>query len=173
MPVAAENIVDLIERVSELQVLIVGRGGARRDAFILVEPEVGNEKKRVHLRPHQLHRLPGAIAGFAQHLISPPWGVFWIAVFAAITVPYIVLLIAIGLPFNHTLVWLYVLPPGLLVREAHILEFDAIAHRGHGPRPAVRLRFGRLVEHGKEPLCRGERLLGGGRHLRQLFERGE
>ena len=37
-----------------------------------------------------------------------------IAVFAAITVPYIVLLTVFGLPFNHNLFWLYVLPPGLL-----------------------------------------------------------
>src|SRR6202035_582446 len=33
---------------------------------------------------------------------------------AGITIPYILLLIAIGLPFNHNLVWLYVLPPGVL-----------------------------------------------------------
>ncbi len=37
-----------------------------------------------------------------------------IAIFAAITVPYIVLLTIFGLPFNHNLFWLYVLPPGLL-----------------------------------------------------------
>jgi len=43
-----------------------------------------------------------------------PLPINWIAIFAGITVPYIVLLVAIGLPFNHTLVWLYVLPPGLL-----------------------------------------------------------
>jgi TcpE family len=43
-----------------------------------------------------------------------PLPINWIAVFAGITIPYIVLLIAIGLPFNHDLVWLYVLPPGLL-----------------------------------------------------------
>jgi len=43
-----------------------------------------------------------------------PLPINWIAVFAGITIPYIVLLIAIGLPFNHTLVWLYVLPPGIL-----------------------------------------------------------
>ncbi len=43
-----------------------------------------------------------------------PLPINWIAVFAGITIPYIILLIAIGLPFNHTLVWLYVLPPGLL-----------------------------------------------------------
>ena len=35
-----------------------------------------------------------------------------IAVFAAIAVPYIVLLTILGLPFSHTLLWLYVLPPG-------------------------------------------------------------
>ena len=43
-----------------------------------------------------------------------PLPINWIAVFAGITVPYIVLLVAIGLPFSHSLVWLYVLPPGLL-----------------------------------------------------------
>jgi hypothetical protein len=43
-----------------------------------------------------------------------PLPINWIAVFAGITIPYIILLIAIGLPFIHTLVWLYVLPPGVL-----------------------------------------------------------
>src|SRR6201984_48310 len=43
-----------------------------------------------------------------------PLPINWIAVFAGIMIPYIVLLIAIGLPFNHTLVWVYVLPPGVL-----------------------------------------------------------
>ncbi len=38
----------------------------------------------------------------------------WIGVFTGITVPYVVFLIAVGLPFNHNLVWLYVLPPGVL-----------------------------------------------------------
>src|SRR5207237_496398 len=37
-----------------------------------------------------------------------------IAVFTAVTVPYVVLLTLFGLPFNHSLFWLYVLPPGLL-----------------------------------------------------------
>ena len=37
-----------------------------------------------------------------------------IGVFTGITVPYVVFLIAVGLPFNHTLAWLYVLPPGVL-----------------------------------------------------------
>lgn len=34
--------------------------------------------------PHHLHRLPGAIAGFARHLVAPPWGLFWLAVLAAL-----------------------------------------------------------------------------------------
>ncbi len=37
-----------------------------------------------------------------------------IAVFAAITVPYVILLTILGVPFNHTLFWLYVLPPGVI-----------------------------------------------------------
>jgi hypothetical protein len=34
--------------------------------------------------------------------------------FTAVAVPYVVLLTLFGLPFNHTLLWLYVLLPGLL-----------------------------------------------------------
>ena len=37
-----------------------------------------------------------------------------IAVFTAIAVPYVVILAVLGLPFSHTLLWLYVLPPGVL-----------------------------------------------------------
>lgn len=37
-----------------------------------------------------------------------------IAVFAAITVPYVILLTVLGIPFSHTLFWLYVLPPGVV-----------------------------------------------------------
>src|SRR5450432_1731265 len=37
-----------------------------------------------------------------------------IAVFAAIALPYVVVLTILGLPFSHTYFWLYVLPPGLL-----------------------------------------------------------
>jgi TcpE family len=37
-----------------------------------------------------------------------------IAVFAAIAVPYVVVLEVIGLPFSHTLLWLYILPPAAL-----------------------------------------------------------
>jgi MinD-like ATPase involved in chromosome partitioning or flagellar assembly len=36
------------------------------------------------------------------------------AAFTAITVPYVVVLTLSGLPFSHTLFWLYVLPPGVL-----------------------------------------------------------
>ena len=46
--------------------------------------------------------------------LPAPLPITWIAVFAGITVPYIIFLVAIGLPFNHNLVWLYVLPPGVL-----------------------------------------------------------
>src|SRR5262249_44657410 len=47
-----------------------------------------------------------------------PLPVGQIAVFAAFTVPYIVLLTLFGVPFNHNLFWLYVLPPGLLTWAA-------------------------------------------------------
>ena len=43
-----------------------------------------------------------------------PLPVGQIAVFLAIAVPYIGLLAILGLPFSHTLLWLYVLPPGVL-----------------------------------------------------------
>lgn len=35
-----------------------------------------------------------------------------VTVFVAIAVPYVVLLTLVGVPFNHTLIWLYILPPG-------------------------------------------------------------
>jgi conjugation transfer TcpE-like protein len=43
-----------------------------------------------------------------------PLPVGQIAVFAAIAVPYIVALTLLGLSFSHTLLWLYILPPGVL-----------------------------------------------------------
>ena len=43
-----------------------------------------------------------------------PLPVGQIAVFAAIAVPYVVILKLAGLPFSHTLLWLYILPPGAL-----------------------------------------------------------
>ena len=46
--------------------------------------------------------------------LPAPLPITWIAVFTGITVPYVFFLIAVGLPFNHNLVWLYVLPPGVL-----------------------------------------------------------
>ena len=36
------------------------------------------------------------------------------AAFLAIAVPYMLILTLVGMPFSHTWVWLYVLPPGLL-----------------------------------------------------------
>ena len=46
--------------------------------------------------------------------LPAPLPITWIGVFVGITVPYVLFLIAVGLPFNHNLVWLYVLPPGVL-----------------------------------------------------------
>ena len=43
-----------------------------------------------------------------------PLPVGQIAVFAAIAVPYVVVLKLVGLPFSPTLLWLYVLPPGAM-----------------------------------------------------------
>jgi TcpE family len=43
-----------------------------------------------------------------------PLPVGQIAVFAAIAVPYVVILAFLDVPFSHTLLWLYVLPPGVL-----------------------------------------------------------
>jgi MinD-like ATPase involved in chromosome partitioning or flagellar assembly len=36
-----------------------------------------------------------------------------VAVFAAMAVPYVLLLTLLRVPFNHTLIWLYILPPGV------------------------------------------------------------
>jgi len=35
-----------------------------------------------------------------------------VTIFVAIAVPYVVVLMLFGVPFNHTLIWLYILPPG-------------------------------------------------------------
>ena len=43
-----------------------------------------------------------------------PLPVGQIAVFLAFAVPYVLVLSLIGLPFSHTLLWVYVLPPGVL-----------------------------------------------------------
>jgi len=43
-----------------------------------------------------------------------PLPVGQITVFAAITVPYVLILTLVGMPFSHTWVWLYALPPGVL-----------------------------------------------------------
>jgi len=43
-----------------------------------------------------------------------PLPVGQIAVFLAIAVPYVLVLSLLGLPFSHTLLWVYVLPPGVL-----------------------------------------------------------
>ena len=43
-----------------------------------------------------------------------PLPVGQVAVFLAIAVPYMLILTAIGMPFSHTWLWLYILPPGVL-----------------------------------------------------------
>ena len=43
-----------------------------------------------------------------------PLPVGQIAAFLAIAVPYMLILTMVGMPFSHTWVWLYVLPPGVL-----------------------------------------------------------
>ena len=43
-----------------------------------------------------------------------PLPVGQIAVFTAITIPYVIILTVLGLPLSHTSFWLYVLPPGVL-----------------------------------------------------------
>ena len=43
-----------------------------------------------------------------------PLPVGQVAVFLAIAVPYMLILTVAGMPFSHTWVWLYVLPPGVL-----------------------------------------------------------
>ena len=43
-----------------------------------------------------------------------PLPVGQVAVFVAIAVPYMLILTIAGMPFSHTWVWLYVLPPGVL-----------------------------------------------------------
>ena len=53
-----------------------------------------------------------------------------IAVFTAIAVPYVVVLAVLGLPFSHTLLWLYVLPPG----STHLARHPA----GAGEQTAAR-----------------------------------
>jgi MinD-like ATPase involved in chromosome partitioning or flagellar assembly len=77
-----------------------------------------------------------------------------IAVFAAITVPYVILLTVLGLPFNHTLFWLYVLPPGLItwlatrpVLESKRLPELVISQVRYLGEPATWCRMGPLTEH--------------------------
>src|SRR5580700_7795606 len=43
-----------------------------------------------------------------------PLPVGQIAAFLAIAVPYTLILTMIGMPFSHTWLWLYILPPGVL-----------------------------------------------------------
>jgi hypothetical protein len=51
-------------------------------------PKGGDEDLAVLLPtlPQKLDRLPGALAGVGQHLVAPPWGLFWFAVAVAFVV---------------------------------------------------------------------------------------
>jgi conjugation transfer TcpE-like protein len=80
--------IDLVQRADQ------GGGVASNYPFATIEPSVG-------------------VVGIPDQL---PVG--QIAVFAAITAPYIVHLGLFGLPSNQLLFWLYVLPPGLLTWPA-------------------------------------------------------
>jgi hypothetical protein len=87
-------------------------GNARdrsRDSERRPSPRITPAREDVAPRGQQ-----GLLLPTSRPLSRMPLPISLMAVFAGITMPYIVLLIVIGLPFNHTLVWLYVLPPGAL-----------------------------------------------------------
>jgi MinD-like ATPase involved in chromosome partitioning or flagellar assembly len=82
-----------------------------------------------------------------------PLPVGQIVVFMAITVPYVLLLTLLGLPFSHTLFWLYVLPPGLLtwlatrpVLESKRLPELVISQARYLGEPSVWCRMAPLAE---------------------------
>ena len=82
-----------------------------------------------------------------------PLPVGQIAVFTAITVPYVILLTLLGVPFNHSLFWLYVLPPGLLtwlatrpVLESKRLPELIISQTRYLGEPATWCRMAPLAE---------------------------
>jgi MinD-like ATPase involved in chromosome partitioning or flagellar assembly len=82
-----------------------------------------------------------------------PLPVGQIVVFMAITVPYVLLLTLLGLPFSHTLFWLYVLPPGVLtwlatrpVLESKRLPELFISQARYLGEPAVWCRMAPLAE---------------------------
>ena len=99
----------------------------RRSALLVDLPTYTNIW-RIEKRLYKLYdfRLPA------------PLPITWIGVFTAITVPYVLFLIAVGSPFNHTLIWLYVLPPGvrdpakLFMRSEAALASAADRGRGGG-----------------------------------------
>ena len=82
-----------------------------------------------------------------------PLPVGQIVVFMAITVPYVLLLTLFGLPFSHTLFWLYVLPPGVLtwlatrpVLESKRLPELFISQARYLGEPSVWCRMAPLAE---------------------------
>jgi MinD-like ATPase involved in chromosome partitioning or flagellar assembly len=85
-----------------------------------------------------------------------PLPVGQIAVFAGIAVPYVILLTVAGLPFSHTLFWLYVLPPGVLtwlatrpVLESKRLPELIISQVRYLSEPRTLCRLAPLAEEGE------------------------
>ncbi len=77
-----------------------------------------------------------------------------VAVFVAIAVPYVLLLTVLGLPFNHTLIWLYLLPPGFLtwlvtrpVLESKRLPELVKSQLRYLAEPRILCRMSPLAEH--------------------------
>jgi hypothetical protein len=83
-----------------------------------------------------------------------PLPVGQMAVFAAIAVPYVVILKVAGLPFSHTLLWVYILPPGALawvvtrpVLEGKRLPELAVSQLRYLSEPRTWCRMAPLAEH--------------------------
>src|SRR6266567_968411 len=76
---------------------------------------LAEERSQVDLPTYtNIWRIEKRLYKLYDFRLPAPLPITWIGVFTGITVPYVVFLIAVGLPFNHNLVWLYVLPPGVL-----------------------------------------------------------
>ena len=99
-----------------------------------------------------------------------PLPVGQIAVFAAIAVPYVVILKMIGLPFSHTLLWLYILPPGALawlvtrpVLEGKRLPELVVSQVRYLSEPRTWCRMAPLAERGRDRGHRARVAAGRGR----------
>ncbi|MGI9008902.1 MAG: conjugal transfer protein, partial [Streptosporangiaceae bacterium] len=76
-----------------------------------------------------------------------------LTVFAAVTIPYVLILQLLGLPFNHTLIWLYILPPAVVtwlatrpVLESKRLPELVKSQLGYLAEPKVICRMAPLAE---------------------------